>query len=127
MINENKVILMTRLASYEANEGKKDLTVCKYFRSDYIGIQVMKAIFSGTIVFCMVVGLILLYNFDTFMNDLYKIDLVQLGKDLIIRYVVCVGIYTLIIYIVSAYKYYRARQGLKAYYSGLRKVARYYE
>ena len=33
MINEEKVKLMTKMASYEAGEGKKYLAVCKYFRS----------------------------------------------------------------------------------------------
>lgn len=51
MINEEKVILMTKLASYETHEGKKDMTVVHYFRGDYIGFQVLKSVIAATISF----------------------------------------------------------------------------
>ncbi len=127
MINENRVILMTKLASYEADEGKKYLAIAKYFRSDYISLQLLKAIISGTLAFAVVVGLALLYDFDTYMKDLYEMDFFQVGKELIILYLVCVGVYTLIVYIVAAYRYNRARQSLKIYYGNLKKLSKYYE
>ena len=127
MVNENKVILMTKLASYEAHEGKKYLAIGRYFRSDYITLQLLKAIFSGTMAFVIVIGIALLYDFDAFMKDLYKLDLLQMGKDLVVVYLISVGLYTLIVYIVSAYRYNRAKQNLKTYYGNLRKLTKYYE
>lgn len=127
MINESKVILMTRMASYEARDGKKDLATGRYFRSDYITLQLLKAIFFGTMAFMIVIGVMLLYDFDAFMKSLYEIDLLQVGKDLIVKYLISVGSYTLIVYIVSAYRYNRARQGLKTYYGNLKRLSKYYE
>ena len=127
MLNEQKVILMAKMASYEAHQGKKDLATSRYFRSDYITLQLIKAIFSGTLAFAIIVGISLLYDFDVFMKNLYEIDLLQFGKDLIVDYLISVGLYTLIVYIVSAYRYHRARQNLKTYYGNLRRVSRYYE
>ena len=37
MLNEDRIILMTRMASYEENEGKKNVSIGSYFRGDYIG------------------------------------------------------------------------------------------
>ena len=51
MLNEERIILMTKLASYEAGEGKRNEAIGKYFRSDYIGVQVIKSIISATIAF----------------------------------------------------------------------------
>lgn len=127
MINEEKVILMTKMASYEANEGKHDLATNRYFRSDYVTLQMIKAIFSGTVAFAIIVSVALLYDFDAFMKNLYQIDLLQLGKDLMVKYLISVGFYTLIVYIVASYRYNRARQGLKTYYGNLRRLSRYYE
>lgn len=127
MINEDKVILMTKMASYEMGEGKKNLSVCRFFRSDYIGLQILKAILSGTITFCIVIGMALLYDFDAFLKDLYKIDLIQTAKDLIVVYLITVGFYVLIVYFVSLYRFNRARQSLKTYYGNLRKLSRFYE
>ena len=127
MINESKVILMTRMASYEAGKGKKDLATGKYFRSDYITLQLMKAIFTGTLAFMIVIGVMLLYDFDAFMKSLYEINILQVGKDLVVKYLILVGLYALIVYIVSAYRYNRARQGLKTYYGNLKRLSKYYE
>ena len=51
MLNEEKVILMTQMASYEENEGKKNMAIGRYFRSDYIAIQVLKSILCATIAY----------------------------------------------------------------------------
>ncbi len=127
MINEEKVRLMTKMASYEAGEGKKYLAICRYFRSDYISLQILKAIISGTLTFAIIVGLALLYDFDSLLKDLYKIDLIQTGKDLAVVYLITVGIYVVIVYFVALYRYNRARQSLRTYYGNLRKLYKYYE
>ena len=51
MLNEERIRLMTKMASYEANEGKKNVSIGSYFRGDYIGLQVIKSVISGTIGF----------------------------------------------------------------------------
>jgi hypothetical protein len=127
MLNEKKVILMTKMASYEAGEGKKYLSVYKYFRSDYISMQILKAIISGTIAFAIVVGMAVLYDFDALLKDLYKIDLIQTGKDLIVTYLFTVGIYVVIVYFVAVYRYNRARQSLRTFYGNLKRLSKYYE
>ena len=35
MLNEEKIILMTQMASYEENEGKKNMAIGRYFRRLY--------------------------------------------------------------------------------------------
>ena len=47
MINEEKVKIMTKLAMYEQGKGRKYLPVSKYYRSDYIGLALIKNFFSG--------------------------------------------------------------------------------
>ena len=44
MLNEERIILMTRMAAYEEGEGKKNVKIGNYFRSDYIAVQVLKAV-----------------------------------------------------------------------------------
>ena len=36
MLNEERIILMTKMASYEANEGRRNVAIGRYFRSDYV-------------------------------------------------------------------------------------------
>lgn len=128
MVNENKVILMTKLASYEAHEGKKYLAIGRYFRSDYISLQLLKSLISGTLAFLVVVGMSVLYDMEAFMKNFYQTsDMIQLIKEMGIKYLILMGIYMLISYVVAAYQYNRSRQSLKTYYGNLKKLSKYYK
>lgn len=127
MINEEKVILMTRMASYEAGQGKKDINILNYFRGDYIGFQVLKAVIAATISFFAVFALYAFYNFETLMQDIYKMDLLEFGKSIIILYLCVVGAYGVISYVIYASRYNKAKKSLKTYYSNLKKLAGMYD
>jgi len=62
MINEEKVIMMTKLASYESGEGKKDISILNYFRNDYIGFQLLKSVISATISFLAIFAVYAFYK-----------------------------------------------------------------
>jgi hypothetical protein len=122
MVSEEKVILMTRLAAFEKNEGSRDMNIVNYYRSDYIGFQVLKAIIAATLSYGAVLAVYFFYNFEKLMADIYKMDLMEFGKKLITIYLVTVGIYTLLAYVFNAMKYSRAKKRLKGYYMDLRKL-----
>ncbi len=127
MVNEEKVILMTKLASYEAGEGKKYISIASYFRSDYISLQVLKAVIYGTIAFGIAIAVVASYKAEFFIQDIYKVDLLQLGKSIGLIYIVCIGVYALIAYILASYRYNRAKQSLRTYYNNLKKITKFYE
>lgn len=122
MLNEERVILMTHMASYENGEGKKNVKIGNYFRSDYVTVQVLTSIVSGTIVFGIVFGLYVLYDFEAFMLNLYKIDLFAYAKNVLTYYVAAVAAYALLTYVTSTYRYVKAKKSLKCYYHNLRKL-----
>lgn len=127
MLNEERVILMTRLASYEANEGKDNVATGSYFRSDYIKMQTIKSILSATITFFIVVVLVVLVDFEGFMGDIYQTDLFEYGKKILFWYLGFVGAYGVISYIVYSVRYRRARKHLKIYFNNLKKLSAMYE
>ncbi len=127
MINEDKVILMTRMASYETGKGKKDISILNYFRGDYIGFQVLKSVVAATVSFFMVFAVYIFYNFESLMQEIYKMDLLAFGKSIIILYLCTVGAYGVISYVVYANKYNKARKSLKVYYNNLKKLSGMYD
>lgn len=127
MISEEKVILMTKLASYETREGKRDMVVVNYFRGDYIGFQVLKSVIAASIAFFALFAVYLFYNFEVLMQDIYKMDLLGFGKNVVILYFCFVGGYGVISYILYATRYAKARKNLKSYHSNLRKLAGMYD
>ncbi len=122
MLNEERIILMTRMESYAENDGKKNMKIGNYFRSDYISIQVIKSVISATIAFGIGFILYVLYYLETFMQDFYKMDLIAFAKNVLIYYGVTVVIYGVISYLVYSYRYSKARKSLKNYYNHLKKL-----
>jgi hypothetical protein len=102
MLSEEKIIRMTKLAAFEKREGKKNLNIVNYYRNDYIGFQVLKSIIAVTISFVAVFALYLFYNFEALMHDVYKLDLMEFGKSVVIIYLCVAAAYGVITYVVYA-------------------------
>ena len=122
MLNEERVILMTKMASYEDGEGKKSMSLGRYFRGDYISIQLLRAFFCGTIAYLLGFGLYILYDFETLIVDIYKMDLFVFAQNVIKWYAIIVVGYCVITYAIYAYRYSQAKKSLKLYYHNLKKL-----
>lgn len=127
MLNEERIKLMTKMACYEANEGKKNVAIGNYFRGDYIGLQVIKSVISATIAYVILFAMFILYDFEDFMANIYKIDLFGFAKSVIKYYLIFMLAYALISYGVYTYRYIKARKSLKIYYNNLKKLAYMYD
>ena len=126
MVNEERIKLMTRMAAYEKDGHKKNKKIVSFFKSDYISMQMLKSVIAATISFGIMLGLYALYDFEVFMKEIYKMDLFDFAKSVIILYVIMLGIVLVITYVVSIYKYNRALQSTKVYYANLKKLSQLY-
>ena len=127
MLNKDRVILMTKMASYEEHEGKKNASVMNYFRGDYVWFQVLKSVIYGTFAFGIMFGMYIFYDFEIFMTDIYKMDLFQFGKSVLIKYLLVIGIYSIMSYAIYAYRYAKAQKKMKLYISNLNRLAGMYD
>lgn len=126
MINEEKVILMTRAAIYEEKEQKKKLAINKYFRHDYISLQILYGWFFGTISFMLCVVLWGACNMEYLLENFHKMDLKSFGMTLLTYYGLAVGTYVFILYALYAYRYHMAKKSVGAYSQTLRKISAIY-
>lgn len=127
MINEERLILMTKMASYEKGAGKKNVAIGNYFRSDYIGFQVLKSVISATIAFIIVICIYGFYHFEALLQEIYKVDLLSTGKKIMTLYFIVVGIYGVLSYIIYSYRYNKARKSLRHYYANLKRLSQMYD
>ncbi len=126
MLNEDRIILMTRMASYEQGEGRGNVKIGNYFRSDYITVQVLKSIICAIMAFFIVFGLYMLCNYEEFLKNLYQMDILAFAKDVLTYFCVGVGGYGLLTYIVCTWRYASAKRSLKQYYHNLKKLGSLY-
>lgn len=126
MINEEKVKIMTKIAMYEQGKGRKYLPVSKYYRSDYIGLALIKNFFLVTIGYIMAVAAVAVYFGEYLMENLHKMDLVSMGIYIIVGYVAALVGYSILTYIQYSVKYYKAKKSVKEYYIQLTELSKIY-
>ncbi len=127
MLNEERVILMTRMAAYEQREGKENNAINSYFRSDYVGFQVLKSIISATVVYLILVAAYVMYHFSDVLQDVYNTDIAATARKYLVYYIVLVAVYSVISYIIYSIRYRQMRKNMRAYYSCLKRLGRMYE
>ena len=101
MLSEERIILMTRMASYERGEGRENVKIGNYFY--------------------------MLCNIEEFLEDLYKMDLLAFAREVLTYLAVMVGGYAVLTYIVCTWRYARAKKSLKCYYHNLKKLNSLYQ
>lgn len=127
MLNEEKIILMTKMAVFEEAEGKENLAIGNYFKSDYIIWQLVKCFVAATVAYVICLGIYALYDFEIIMQDIYKIDILLFVNDLINKYLSFVGVYLLFSYVYYMVKYEKVRGSLRVYYNSLNKLIKLYK
>lgn len=126
MINEEKVILMTRASLYEEKKGKENLKISRYFRHDYISLQILSGWFFVTVSFMLCAALWGACNMEYLLNNLHKMDVKQFGVTVITIYAVVTVIYLCILYGVCSYRYHMAKKSVNSYAHTLRKISDIY-
>lgn len=122
MLNESRIKLMTKMAVYEEHEGRKSMSIGTYFRGDYIGKEVIKSIVYATIAYLIIIAVYVCYDFQLLAQDIYGMDLVQFGVQVLKGYLKLVVVYAVFTYIYYAMRYQSARRSLRSYYNNLRRL-----
>jgi len=122
MLDKDRIILMTKMAVFQKREGTKSSAMNQYFRSDYVGYQILKSIISATIVYILMVGAYVLFNFEDVIQQIYNRRWMILLQRMGIAYAVLIGVYAVISYIVYSYRYAKMRKKLKQYYAYLKDL-----
>ena len=126
MLNEVKIKIMNKLAMYEQGEGKKYLPVSRYYRSDYIGLALIKNFFLVTIGYCLILAGIAAYFGEYLVDNIHKMDLVAVGRNAVIGYVVVLVVFSVATYIQYSVKYHKAKKSVKEYYQELTQLNKIY-
>ncbi|MBO5260889.1 MAG: hypothetical protein J6A82_01355 [Coprococcus sp.] len=127
MVNEEKVILMTKIAMYKESIGREDLDKGKYFQSDYVKLNCLKTIVSSTVLFIVVAASYIYYNLAELVEQLTEMDYMKIALQLIGAYaVICLG-FAMFAWVLYTYRYLKAKPKLIKYNQNLKKLIEFYE
>lgn len=127
MISKERVKYMTKLAQYDEKDQRQRQRFADYFRKDYVAIEMLKSLVTGTAAFCLILGVWALYDMEQVMQEINRMDLIPFVTWIVIRYVAFMAVYLAITYIVYNRRYTRGRKELKKYYARLKKVNKLYQ
>lgn len=122
MLNEKKISLMTKMAIYEKEEGRKSFPMSKYYRSDYLSLRLINSVILTTLAYVMVVALAVVVNVEKILEELVTIDLLNIGKHLLISYIVLIVVSMLMTYLIFGHRFKQYRRGLNGYNGNLKKL-----
>ncbi|WP_287989456.1 hypothetical protein [Ruminococcus sp.] len=118
---------MTRMAAFEQHEGKENNAINSYFRSDYVGFEVLKSIISATIVYLILVAAYVMYHFSDVLQDIYNTDIMGTARKYLVYYIALVAVYSVISGVYYSIRYRKMRSSMRAYYACLKKLGKMYE
>lgn len=126
MLNNDKIRLMTKLAVYENKDGKEDIRLSKYFKTDYVRYQVIKSVICATIGYAIILGLIFMYKSEYFIKNAIVLDYKTLGSYILGFYIMIVAVYGLASIVGYSIKYDRSRKKLGRYFKLLKRLSKIY-
>ena len=126
MINEQRTRMMTKLALYESKRGKKELQITRYAPGDYVTAHMMWSFVCGTIAFVIVLALWVLYNIESLLIELFSMDIMHLAINVLLVYIVFIGLYLGMCYVYISYRYGRYKKRVNKFLLGLKELYRQY-
>lgn len=122
MVNEDRVKQLYKLAVYEQNEEKVHRQAGQYYRSDYVGKEVIKSFFTGTFAYGIMAVLWMMSNWSLILHQINTLEIVDTVVIMIIYYIGFMIIYTFATVMVYFFRYKHSKKKLDAYVEDL-KVA----
>lgn len=127
MINEERVKEITQIALYDQETGYTQDQVKKHFKSDFVGKEIVKSVFSGTFTFIIVAVMYGMYKSPELVDQINHIDFMQLGNIILKYYGVFMLVYLFFTFLVYNLRFDRERKKLDAYREHLDTLNKMYE
>lgn len=127
MLNNRRIRIMTKLTTYEQKEGKEDIHLSKYYKSDYVRLQILKTILASTMGYLLLLVIIAIYKAEFLIENAVTLDYKALFSVILGYYIIILTISIIVTLIGYSIKYDRSRKHLEVYYRMLKKLRLMYK
>lgn len=127
MLNEERVKLMTKMASYEQKQGEADFKVSTYFRKDYAGWNVIWTLIWVTVGYAILLALFGVTFLEKIMEHLTLQGMIVLAGGAIIGYLLLMVCYGIISSQLYKKRHDEARERVKRYNRDLNLLNKMYK
>ena len=127
MLNNRKIRLMTKLAIFETKEGKEDIRLSKYYKTDYVRYQVLKSGLSTTVGYLLILILAFLYKLEYIVKNAVSLDYKTIGSYILGIYILLITVYGLGSLAWFSFRYDASRKRLTRYNKLLKRMNKIYK
>ena len=127
MINEERVRELCHMAVFDEHEAKKCRQMGEYYMWDYVGKELVKSFFSGTIAYGLLLLLWGIHNTESLMDMLSGAGLKETAGWVLILYVGFMAAYLAVTVVVYCVRYVYGRKKLRKYADSVNRVRRMYQ
>lgn len=118
---------MTKLAHFEQKNRNFLRDAENYYRSDYIGIHLLKNLIRITLAYFIGAGLWACYHMDSLLKKLNTMDIRETGMRLVISYGIIAVLFLMLTYVIYAVRFYRMEKKLLSYRNMLERLIMEYD
>lgn len=127
MLNAGKIRRMARIEQFVEKESSDHLKTARYYRSDYLGLQLIRNFFLVTVGYVLVMVLYFLRNGMDMLDHVYVQDLGRMSLSWIAGYVIVLAIYSLLTYTICSLRFAKAQKMERYLDHQLEKMQEKYE
>ena len=126
-MNAGKIRRMAKIEQFIAKESDDHLKTARYYRSDYLGLQLIRNFFLVTIGYLLVMALYFIRHGMAMLDHLYIQDIGRLSLGWIAGYIIVLAVYTLLTYTIYSLRYAKAQKMERFLDHQLEKMQEKYE
>lgn len=123
-MNMLRMAQMIHLAHYENGKGGKALKICKYYKSDYVTIEMLKTFFLTTVAYVLILILLAAGNINWLLDHVDQMNLTVTGAAILIGYIVLMAVYLAVTFLLANMRYNKAKRSVRSYEMRLRELRR---
>lgn len=118
---------MTKLSIYQKHEGREDIHLSKYYKADYLRLQILKTIIAVSVGTVLIVALFAVYYSEFLLDNALYMNYKALGRTILGYYLVLLVVYIGITIIAYSIAYTKSRKRLTGFYHSLTKLRKFEE
>ena len=126
MVNRTRLKTMIRLAEYESGTGRRDLSIHRYYRRDYIAANVIRTFFLTTVGYALLLFLIVAANSEVLFDNISRMDYGVGLFYLLLSYLSVLAVTIVVTVGICWSRYRRAANSVRQYERALDEMERQY-
>ncbi len=127
MISEDRLHLMIQLADYKQENQNGSLSIVKFDKKDYLAFALAKNLVITTILYGIFLGVFAVLHIEFILANLQDDRFGSLLAVVLILYLMILGVYSLIVYMIKKIQYIRAEDEVRGYRRYMESLTQMYK